>query len=46
VLMRAHHIRLHGVPSDSGRYGRPEIQMATRTKEWDDRTTHPDATPL
>ena len=32
VVMRAHHIRLHGVASDSGRHRRPELQLATRTR--------------
>ena len=44
VLMRAHHIRLHGVSSDSGRCCRPELQLATRTRSGmnDQRTPTPD----
>ena len=39
VVMRAHHIRLHGVSSDSGRCCRPEIRAGNTHEERDDRTT-------
>ena len=41
VLMRAHHLSLHGVPSEPGRRCRPALQLATRTRSGMTEQRHP-----